>query len=436
MAKQKVVLLGLNELNFDFIKHYISKGHLPNFKHIFEANKCTETLSENEYKLLEPWIQWLTICTGKTYAEHQVFRLGDIVNRKDLTQIFEVIEANGYTIGAVSPFNIDNRLKNPRFFVPDPWTQTQASGDNFVKQVSKAVSQAVNDNAKDSVSKSSVLAILKTFFKVVPPTQYAAYLKLALQLKTKVGIKAVILDKLLGDLFLQQWKKYQPDFSNLFLNTGAHFQHHYMFNSDAYTGNLENPEWYCPKNQDPLLMILKQYDKVIGKLQKLNVRLLIATGLHQKPHKHNTFYWRLKTHEAFLKKAGVASIKVVTPRMSRDFLVEFNNEEDTLKAQDVLESYKSQDGTTIFTIDNRKTSLFVELTYPNDIDDDFSIFGKETINNFKSYIAFVAIKNGEHHGTGYYIDTNVVNDNKVDAVPLKEIYNKILNTLDIANTLS
>ena len=36
--KNKTILLGLNELNFDYIKFYINQGLLPNFKKIFETN--------------------------------------------------------------------------------------------------------------------------------------------------------------------------------------------------------------------------------------------------------------------------------------------------------------------------------------------------------------------------------------------------------------
>jgi hypothetical protein len=65
-------------------------------------------------------LQWVTIHLGKSYKEHTLFRLGDIVNNPDLSQIFEELEAEGYSVGAVSPFNAENRLKNPAFFVPDP----------------------------------------------------------------------------------------------------------------------------------------------------------------------------------------------------------------------------------------------------------------------------------------------------------------------------
>ena len=38
--KKKTILLGLNELNFDYIKFYVDQGLLPNFKKIFEIQPC------------------------------------------------------------------------------------------------------------------------------------------------------------------------------------------------------------------------------------------------------------------------------------------------------------------------------------------------------------------------------------------------------------
>ena len=63
--KNKTIFLGLNELNFDYIKFYIDQGLLTNFKKLFDLQQPIKTSSENEYKLLEPWVQWVTIHTGK-----------------------------------------------------------------------------------------------------------------------------------------------------------------------------------------------------------------------------------------------------------------------------------------------------------------------------------------------------------------------------------
>lgn len=431
MNKQKTILLGLNELNFDYIKFYINQGLLPNFKTLFKIQKPIETISEKEYKLLEPWVQWVTIHTGKTFEEHQVFRLGDIVNNPDLSQLFEEFEAEGLSVGAVSPFNAENRLNNPAFFIPDPWTKTNPSGNWIVKALYHAVHQSVNDNAKSKLNVKSMISLGLGLLLYVPILRWNHYVKKLLKIKMP-GTKAIILDSLLADVHLSLWKKNKPDFSNLFLNSGAHIQHHYLFNSKAYNGDLKNPEWYCPNSFDPLIQVLSEYDFQIGKLLKLShVKLILSTGLHQQPHNHLTFYWRLKEHVKFAKMIGIKNFSQILPRMSRDFLVKFNNETDTENAEKLLNSFHaSKDDVKLFEVDNRGTSLFVELVYPNNIADNASIYSNEskfTLENFKSYIAFVAIKNGEHNGVGYVTSNFDLNlDNQIKLKMLKSVIKRIV----------
>ena len=430
MNKNKTILLGLNELNFDYIKFYVRNGMLPNFKKLFEFQSPIETISEEDYSLLEPWIQWVTIHSGKNYNEHKIFRLGDIVDNPNLSQLFEELENEGLSVAAVSPFNAENRLKNTSFFVPDPWTITKPSGNWIVKALYQAVHQSVNDNAKEKLNIKSMVSLGLGLLLYVPISRWAHYFKTVLNSK-KTGAKAIILDSLLADVHLTLWKKYKPDFSNLFLNSGAHIQHHYLFNSKAYTGNIKNPEWYCPTGYDPLIQILSEYDKQIGKLLKLeNVKLIVATGLHQQPHEHLTFYWRLKEHVKFAEMIGIENFSDILPRMSRDFLVKFDNEADSIKAEYLLNSfYASLDDEKIFEVDNRGTSLFVELIYSNDIKENASIYSNVSnlkLEHFKSYLAFVAIKNGEHNGIGYLAaNFDLKQEKQINLTDLKSIIKEV-----------
>ena len=428
--KTKTILLGLNELNFDYINFYINQGFLTNFKKIFEIQPPIETLSEKQHNLLEPWVQWVTIHTGKSFEEHQIFRLGDIVNNKELSQIFEELETEGLSVGAVSPFNTENRLNNPSFFVPDPWTKTEASGNWIVKVLYKAVHQSVNDNAKSKLNIKSLISLILGSLLYVPISRWSNYIKMVFNMR-KPGAKALILDSLLSDVHLTLWKKNKPDFSNLFLNSGAHIQHHYLFNSYAYNGNIKNPEWYCPNGYDPLIKILSEYDYQIGKILQLkDVKLIIATGLHQKPHENLTFYWRLKEHAKFAEMIGIKNFSEILPRMSRDFLVKFENEIDAINAEKLFNSfYASKDELKIFEVDNRGSSLFVELVYPNDIEDNDSIYSKDSnlkLEKFKFYLAFVAIKNGEHNGIGYVTSNfDLKQKEKIELTSLKSIIKKV-----------
>ena len=56
----------------------------------------------------------------------------------------------------------------------------------------------------------------------------------------------------------------------------------------------------------PLIQILSEYDCQIGKLLKLkDVKIIVTTGLHQQPHEHLTFYWRLNEHVKFAEMIGI-----------------------------------------------------------------------------------------------------------------------------------
>ena len=151
-----MILLALNELNLEYIQGYISQGKLPNFSKLLKGG-VVKTTSETSYELLEPWIQWATVQTGKTYDEHKVFRLGDMVYRSDLKQIFEDLEKSGLSVGAISPFNADNRLARSKFFIPDPWTQTKARGGYIIEKLSRTVSRFVNSNASGKIGPIDVI---------------------------------------------------------------------------------------------------------------------------------------------------------------------------------------------------------------------------------------------------------------------------------------
>jgi hypothetical protein len=72
-----LILVELNEVNFEFVEHYTHRGELPVFARLIDAHGYARTRSEDVHEQIEPWIQWVTVHTGKGYAEHKVFRLGD-----------------------------------------------------------------------------------------------------------------------------------------------------------------------------------------------------------------------------------------------------------------------------------------------------------------------------------------------------------------------
>lgn len=430
---KNLILLELNEINFEAVNLYIKKGeNLKGFSKIFEKG-VIETEAESEYKNLEPWIQWPSVHTGKKFNEHKVFRLGDFVNSDD-EQIFEKIENAGFVVGAISPMNASNNLKNPAYFIPDPWTSTSSDGSFFSKSIANAITQAVNDNSESKLTVKTIMNIGIAFIALVNPARYIPMVKYAASSFGKPWRKALFLDMLLYEFHKTFIKKKQPNFSTLFLNAGAHIQHHYFFNSIfVNSSELENPSWYIQKDEDPFLEMLKVYNAMLLDLQKdKSNELIVATGLSQKPYKKLKFYYRLKDHVAFLKKINI-KFKCVKPRMTRDFLVSFNSIEEALEAERLLSKIYVNNKDRLFgEIDNRGKDIFVVLTYPNEINNNtkISILNEEIA--LAGWVNFVAIKNGEHQSKGFaYFSDGLRNFAPPQNSHVSMIYNSILNFFDI-----
>lgn len=152
---------------------------------------------------------------------------------------------------------------------------------------------------------------------------------------------------------------------------------------------------------------------------------MIATGLHQDPHEHVTFYWRLKDHAAFLRKIGIQFSRVEA-RMSRDFVVFCDSPEAAAQSAARLSAAISSDGAALFEVDNRGQDVFVMLTYAQEIKSDTSFMVQgDRYTDLANDVAFVALKNGQHNGTGYFIDSGLSQPSHLRRFPLAEIPQRV-----------
>lgn len=405
-ASPHLLLIELNEMNFDAVRAYITRGELPTFARLIAQHGVIETTSETRYEELEPWIQWVTAHTGLTFAEHGIFRLGDIVDY-DLPQIWEQLEAAGWRVGAVSPMNAKNRLTDAAFFLPDPWTDTRVSIGQTQRRMYAAIAQAVNDNARSRMTMRSAIDLAIGGMMSAAPQNYARYVMMVRNVRRRPWSRALFLDLLLADIFTQAVRRTRPHFASLFLNAAAHIQHHYLFSSAVYSGEFANPDWYVTAGVDPVLDVYRLYDDILSALiaRFPTTRFLLATGLHQDPHHATTFYWRLTDPSAVLRQSGIA-FERVEPRMSRDFRVVCADIAEAAATERQLAAITASDGTSLFNVDNRGTDLFVELVYEKDIAPGLT-FGADgaALGALRAAVAFVAIKNGRHNGIGYLVDT-------------------------------
>jgi hypothetical protein len=356
--------------------------------------------------------------------------LGDI-NKSDAPQYIEILEANGFSVGAISPMNTANRLQSPAYFIPDPWTETDSDGSFWSRKIHKVLNQTVNDNAQEKISFASICFLILALVRFAQPKNYALYVSLALRGFKRRWFKELFLDLFIHDLHMRLWRRRQPAYSSLFLNAGAHIQHHYIHNSEAVPPEGKtNPAWYIDQTDDPFRDMLVVYDRILSDYMVLDpsIGVVVATGLTQKPYPETTFYWRLRDHAAFLKRVGIAFTSVA-PRMTRDFLVEFETTADAQRAKHILsEMVGAADGEQIFgEIEDRGLSLFVTLTYPKDASDGLIVRGIGEPFDLAPELAFVAIKNGMHDGRGFLTLRGDISVRVCPESHVKEINNLVLD---------
>jgi hypothetical protein len=420
MKKKKLILIQLNEINFNIFKNKLEK-----FKNLSKILKFknTTTYSETDYELLEPWIQWVSVYTGKSASDHRIFRLGDYNYSNE--QIYEFLEKNNLKVGAISPMNAFNKLKKPSYFFPDPWAKILPKGDDFNKPLLKTISKLVNNNANNKISLSSAIILLFYLVYYSKLNNFLLYIKIFFKILIgKKWNKALFLDLFLSDIHIKNLKKYNPDFSSVFLNAGAHIQHHYFLNMIGKS--KLNPEWYIQNKNDPSEDLFIVYDKIIEDHLKLdqNFDFIIMTALTQTPTNQPTFYYRLKDHQKFLKKFNI-KFKEILPRMTRDFTINFENKEEAKECENLLNKFTDKDKDKLFgVIDNRGVSLFVSFTYSKEIKKESKFFFENIEANIFDDLVFVAIKNGIHNHEGYLFASNSISVNK-DPFHVKETYNLI-----------
>jgi hypothetical protein len=162
--------------------------------------------------------------------------------------------------------------------------------------------------------------------------------------------------------------------------------------------------------------------------QHPNSRIVLATGLHQDPHDEKTYYWRLRNHQQFLSDGAIQFVGV-NGLMSRDFVIQCSNSDQASSAKAALEAARiAGDESRLFECDSRGDSVFCTLMYGKNIPAGTTIHINGTALDLSSATCFVAVKNGQHNGIGYLIDTGMRSE--ADHIQLAEIFSLIQEHFD------
>ena len=425
-----ISFIQLNEINFDVANRYLKKGYNLEFiKKIIDNS--IDTYEDEEYKNLEPWIQWVTIFKGKLFKDHKIYRLGDGARIAGNNLFSDIHNKLNISCGAIAPMNISSKDLELDFYLPDPWSSEKVKGGFYLKLISDAIKQGVNDNTGKGLNLKNKIKLIIGIFFILDSKSIKRILDFYFTIKNKKYRKALFLDLILVLIHQKLIKKYGTKFSSVFLNGGAHIQHHYFFNSIVFNDKFaKNPSWYIREDYDPIAEALIFYNDIIGSYEKLGHQIVLMNGIQQVPYEKLKFYYRLEKHESFCEFIGL-QFKDVLPRMTRDFEILFSDYNSLNNAYEILSSITDLKKIKVFNeIEKRPLSLFCTLTYPYEIKRNQNFLIKKKKFKMYDYVNFVAIKNGKHDMNGkLYISDLDIKKIYGDKVSLEKVRNLLVKEL-------
>ena len=112
----------LNEFNLKYLLKGARKYKCKSILKVLNFNKTkTYTRDKKQDYNLDPWVQSVSINTGKPSKEHKVFNLGQPL-KKNLIQIWDILSKNKISCSVWGAMN--SKLKKNKYidyYFPDPW---------------------------------------------------------------------------------------------------------------------------------------------------------------------------------------------------------------------------------------------------------------------------------------------------------------------------
>ncbi|WP_163832124.1 hypothetical protein [Spartinivicinus ruber] len=114
---KKLTLIELNEFNTDLLKLAVETHQLVTLSKLLQMQHSQLFCNEKvEHSGLDPWVQWVSIHTGKPATQHGVLRLGDVPGVKH-RQLWEILSQNDVSSGVWGAMNSSKGVaENCRFF--------------------------------------------------------------------------------------------------------------------------------------------------------------------------------------------------------------------------------------------------------------------------------------------------------------------------------
>lgn len=416
MAKD-VIVLEFNELTPSLVDRFINMGKLPNFARLRQESIVAVTDAEEAPPALEPWIQWVTVHTGLSYAEHKVFDLGDGPKLAE-PRIWDMVSDAGKTAWICGSMNAAVQRDGFNGLVlPDPWaTDVKPKPAGLFEPYLDLVRTYVQEytTSRPNVSKATMIRFARFMATngLSTRTIFQAMRQLVGELSQPIQWRrATILDRLQWDIFRKFYRSERPVLSTFFLNSTAHFQHYFWRNLDPDAFKVASDAETQQKYADAIPYGYEKMDEIIGETLALagpETSIVLCTALSQQPmldHEEIGGKQIFKMHDAaaFFAFAGVPEGYTYAPVMAEQFHLIFDSSAAATEAAVRLRGVKLPDGGNVMMVRSEGDRVFAGcdlVAHPARSATIASTASNETPAFTAMFYPVEAVRSGMHHPDG------------------------------------
>jgi hypothetical protein len=347
-ATSPVILVELNELAPPLMNRFIAEGHLPSFARLERESLVFTTDAQEQGENLNPWIQWVTVHTGLTFAEHGVFRLGegDAVPVRTLT---ELASEAGLRVWQCGSMNVRSKVPLDGAVLPDPWSAHARPYPDDLAPFFRFVQQNVQEHTNERVPLTWADYARFGWFMLTHGLRPATVASIGRQLlrerSGRYGWQRVaILDRLQWDVFSFYYRRLRPHFSTFFSNSVAHLQHTHWREFEPEKFRIQPSAEEREEFSQAVLFGYRKIDEIIGKALELagpDATLIFCTALSQQPcvsweEVGGKSFHRPRRLEDLVQFAGIEDPCTCAPVMSEEFSLLFRDEAAAQRASERL----------------------------------------------------------------------------------------------------
>ncbi len=383
-----VLVLELNELCPPILDRMMAAGDLPNFKALHARSDVHVTWADDPD--LEPWVQWVTLHTGKGQDVHGAKEL-DEGHRIDLPRVWDRLGDAGKSSLVFGSMNSRQTSDNV-FLVPDPWSTRTRPSDPAYRAFHDFIAFNVTEHTNKRARPDRKITIGFARFMIRRGLSIGTVMKAIRQLAEEKSSgrdlkwrRSLILDLLMWDVFEAEYRKRKPQFATFFANSTAFLQHRYWRHMQPEAYQVKPSPTEMAAYGDAIEVSYRHMDQLVGRAMKLvgpRGRVVLATALSQEAnlryeHIGGKFVYRPFDFEDLNAFAGGPASASFEPVMTHQAWASFATEEEAKQFEDALGRIQSN-GATVMEWRRSDDRVFFWCRFISRVDDGLTLTNAQT----------------------------------------------------------